>query len=178
MEPKVCQLQHPRIKRIKTPKSEFVFCSERSYNLTINTHYALIRARNDLHDSRTQTELQTRPPSLKHLPLLSKSSFSPFFSLHQPAFSKLLPANWRTSSPQQQCAAIAMQLPMHRTWDFHLQYATVHYSAHYMQRASPMLERTPCRKFLHRSRNFKVYTLLVTAFLFFSLRDNITVSSL
>lgn len=65
---------------------------------------------------------------------------------------------------------------MHGTWDFNLQYTTVHYSAHYMQRAIPILERTPCRKFLHRSLNFKVYPLLVTAFrVFFPLLRDYTV---
>lgn len=104
------------------------------------------------------------PHSLQHLPCLSKSSFSPyFFPSTCLFFQSCSPQTEVTSSPQQQCAAIAIQLPMHGTWDFNLQYVTLHYSAHYMQRAIPILERTPCRKFLHRCRNFKLYSLVVTA---------------
>lgn len=120
---------------------------------------------------------KTRSPSLQHLPCLSKSSFSPYFFPSTCLFPNCSPQTEVTSSPQQQCAAIAIQLPMHGTWDFNLQYTTLHYSAHYMQRAIPILERTPCRKFLHRCRNFKLYSHVVTASHSF-LRDNIIVLSL
>lgn len=46
-----------------------------------------------------------------------------------------------------------------------------------MQRAIPIQERTSCRKFLHRSLNFKVYTLLLVVAFNYFLRDETSVCS-
>lgn len=161
--------------------SEFVFFFFFSCIWSINTDYTLIRARKSTAWlTYTDKSYKTRAPPLTHLPCLPKSSFSPRFS---PIISFFPPSSCsaqteETSSSLQPCAATAIQLPMHRTWDF---YPTIHYSAHYMQRAIPIQERTPCRKLLHRSLNFYSFTLLLWQrwlFLFLSLRNNIIILTL
>lgn len=155
MEAKVCKPEQMYIKIIKT--RAYISFSP-SCAMSFNNQHKLIWTRNELDDSHTQTELQP----LEHLPRLSKNPRFLLISLNHPAISKLLPTNWAAacSKLQHNCRCTG-----HR--DFNPQYATLHYSAHYMQRAIPIMERTPCRKFLHRSLNFQVYTLFlfVTAFL-------------
>lgn len=123
-------------------------------------------------DSHTQTESQINktPSNIYHAYILI---FSLIHSIKLP-FPTCSPQTGVTGSPQQRCAATVIQLPRHGTWDFNLQSNTVHYSAHYMQRATPMQpqERTPRRKFLHRSINFKLYVFLLRATDFFSSRPH------
>lgn len=138
----------------------FLFFPVVPYRVTINA-VAQLEQNHKLY-MHSQTELRAKSCPVEHFPRVDSSFRSLFRS--------------RSPRTEQRCAATTTQPPMHKTWDFNPLYATLHYSAHYMQRAIPIAERTPCRKFLHRSLNFQVYALRVTAA--FLLRDNVAVLSL
>lgn len=142
--------------------SEFVGFSFLLYDTwSINTDSTLIRARIELHRVTKQDPLDSH---------IYHACLNPRFllvSLQQSDFPpiQVAPAqSEESSSSLQPCAATALQLPMHRTRDFTLQYTTAPTTCNeqFQYRSG-----RPAESCSIAPSTFTVYTPLVTAVIFF-----------